>query len=79
MRSADIAASEEEAWYLDGSGVPVGWNEGAVALRGVPFPLAPGSAGDVAIGAILTAVNEWSILAWTSADLRAIEDGDGLL
>ena len=32
-----MASSVEAAWYLEGSGVPVGWNEGAVAFNVVPF------------------------------------------
>jgi hypothetical protein len=39
------------AWYLEGSGVPVGWNEGAVALRVVGVVL-EGVVG-VAMGAMV--------------------------
>jgi hypothetical protein len=40
-----MASPDEEAWYLEGSGVPVGWKEGAVGLRGelVTWPLAAAS------------------------------------
>ncbi len=32
-----MASSVEAAWYFEGSGVPVGWNEGAVAFSVVPL------------------------------------------
>lgn len=54
MCSAEMAASDEEAWYFDGSGVPVGWNEGAVAFRVVPFVVAAArSSRGVAMGAMM--------------------------
>ena len=33
--SLSIAFSVEAEWYFEGSGVPVGWNEGAVAFKDV--------------------------------------------
>lgn len=49
-----MASSEEEAWYFEDSGVPVGWKEGAVALREEPlvWPLRP-FCSDTAMGDIL--------------------------
>lgn len=32
-----MASSVDAAWYFEGSGVPVGWNEGAVAFKVVPL------------------------------------------
>ena len=49
-----MAFSVEAAWYFEGSGVPVGWNEGAVAFKDV-VPSAVAIAGPcvgVAIGAM---------------------------
>ena len=49
-----MAFSVEAAWYFEGSGVPVGWNEGAVAFREV-VPSAVAIAGprvEVATGAM---------------------------
>ena len=34
-----MASLVDAAWYFDGSGVPVGWNEGAVAFKEVPLML----------------------------------------
>jgi len=48
-----MASSVEAAWYCDGSGVPVGWNEGAVAFNVVPSVLAWPFVAFVATGAIL--------------------------
>jgi hypothetical protein len=47
--SAAKASLEEDAWYREGSGVPVGWKERAVALRPVPFVPTPlfTAAGDM--------------------------------
>ncbi len=60
-----MASSVELEWYRDGSGVPVGWKEGAVALRVVALvplvPLAWLVEGSVAIGAIV-AVLLWSLM-----------------
>ena len=49
--SSDMASALLWAWYLEGSGVPVGWNEGAVALRVVGVVL-EGVVG-VAMGAMV--------------------------
>jgi hypothetical protein len=45
-----MASLDEEAWYLEASAVPVGWNSAAVAFRVVPlfagalpFWIAPGA------------------------------------
>lgn len=35
-----MASSDDAEWYLAGSGVPVGWNEGAVGFRVVPLAAA---------------------------------------
>lgn len=48
-----MASFVEAAWYFDGSGVPVGWNEGAVAFKVVPSVLVWPFAVFVATGAIL--------------------------
>ena len=32
-----MASSLDAAWYFEGSGVPVGWNDGAVAFKAVPL------------------------------------------
>ena len=32
-----MASLEDAEWYWEGSGVPVGWNEGAVAFNVVPL------------------------------------------
>lgn len=48
-----MASSVEAAWYFDGSGVPVGWNEGAVAFNVVPSVFAWPFVLFVATGAIL--------------------------
>ena len=33
-----MASCDDETWYLAASGVPVGWNEGAVGFRALPLP-----------------------------------------
>lgn len=48
-----MASFVEAAWYFDGSGVPVGWNEGAVAFNVVLSVLALPFVLVVATGAIL--------------------------
>lgn len=54
-----MASSEDAEWYLEGSGVPVGWKEGAVAFRMVPFePLLCVSDVGVAIGAMAATGHE---------------------
>jgi hypothetical protein len=35
-----MASCDDDAWYLEGSGVPVGWNERAVGFRVVALPFA---------------------------------------
>lgn len=53
-----MASSVEAERYLEGSGVPVGWNEGAVALSAVPlFDWPP--AGVVATGAMVGVLIIW--------------------
>ena len=53
MCSSCIASSDEAEWYFEGSGVPVGWKDGAVAFKVVVLPFVwPLSV--VAIGAMLT-------------------------
>jgi hypothetical protein len=32
-----MASLEEDAWYLEASTLPVGWNAGAVAFKLLPF------------------------------------------
>ena len=49
-----MACAVEAEWYLEGSGVPVGWNEGAVAFSEV-VPSAVAFRG-VATGAILISI-----------------------
>jgi hypothetical protein len=53
--SAAVASDDEDAWYLDGSGVPVGWNERAVAFSEVPLPAGAVSAW-IAPGAMVYTV-----------------------
>lgn len=48
-----MASSVEAAWYFEGSGVPVGWNAGAVAFSVVPFVFSAWPSVVVAIGAML--------------------------
>ena len=48
-----MASSVEAAWYFEGSGVPVGWNAGAVAFSVVPFVFSAWPLAVVAIGAML--------------------------
>ena len=38
--SVFMASCEDAEWYLEGSGVPVGWNERAVGFKVVPLPFA---------------------------------------
>ena len=47
-----MASFEEAAWYFDGSGVPVGWNAGAVAFSVVPLVLSVWPLAVVATGAM---------------------------
>ena len=37
MASVAVASADEDAWYFEGSGVPVGWNARAVGFNGVPL------------------------------------------
>ena len=48
-----MASLVDAAWYFEGSGVPVGWNEGAVAFKVVPLVSAWPFVVGVATGAIV--------------------------
>ena len=60
-----MAFAEELAWYLEGSGVPIGWKEGAVGFKDLePFVvgvvgLEPSTLGVViAIGAMMKEITQ---------------------
>ena len=55
-----MASAVEEAWYCAGFGVPVGWNDGAVAFKFVPLVPCMDDAVIVvvAIGAMVRVVRE---------------------
>ena len=47
-----MASSVEAAWYFEGSGVPVGWNAGAVAFSVAPLVFSAWPLAVVAAGAM---------------------------
>ena len=65
--SASIADLVDEAWWAEGSGVPVGWKEGAVGFKGVivvllrgGVPLASPLGALIAEGAMVDKVGQES-------------------
>jgi hypothetical protein len=70
-----MASVVEAAWYLDGSGVPVGWNEGAVAFKVVPSVFAWPFILLVAIGAISEGLRKsWIFYGYRQCQQRRRQD-----
>jgi hypothetical protein len=52
-----MASCDDAEWYLEGSGVPVGWKERAVGFSVVPFPFAAAVSFWIVPGAMLDGVD----------------------
>jgi hypothetical protein len=81
LASAAVASSVDEEWYLEGSGVPVGWKERAVGFNevfmfaDVSCWIAPGAMVIAVIVVLGTDVGELSLLGSRMWKKRGMLEG----